>query len=85
MTKHTLGMVGNLVTLAAVCWLVFIAVQTYLRWPIVPLDMNARNPQVGAAYDAAVLAHALRAAELGAAGLTLVVAVWWLLKRLNRD
>jgi energy-converting hydrogenase Eha subunit B len=84
MTKSTPGIYRTLVT-AAACWLAFIAVQTYLRWPTMPLDMNARNPQVGAAYGAAVFAHALRAAELGAAGLTLAVALWWLLKRLNRN
>jgi hypothetical protein len=85
MAKPTPGTLRNLVTAVAVCWLAFIAVQTYLRWPTLPLDMNVRNPQVGAAYDIAVYAHVVRAAELGAAGLAVAVAVWWLVKRLNRN
>lgn len=59
--------------MAAVAWVAFIAVQSWQRWPQVPLDMNATDQQTAAVYHEAVQQHLMRSA-----GLALIVpALVW--------
>lgn len=50
MSPSNLGRVRFGMAAIALSWLAFIASQTVQRWPTVPLDIDRRDPQTGAAY-----------------------------------
>ena len=56
-----------LLLLASLVWIAAIAYIGLRAWPVMSLDMAAGDPQVRAAYDAAVMAHVLRYALLAVA------------------
>ena len=85
MSPSNLGCVRFGMAAIALSWLAFIASQTVQRWPGLPLDIDARDPQTGAAYQLATLHHVLRAAELGVAGIVVAFALWRLIRWRNRD
>lgn len=85
MSPSNLGRVRFGMAAIALSWLAFIASQTLQRWPTVPLDIDGRDPQTGAAYQVATFHHVLRAAELGIAGIVVAFALWRLVRWLNRD
>jgi hypothetical protein len=62
-------------------WLAFVAIEARRRWPQLPLYVNAADPAVQAAYQAAIQSHLIRAGELGLAVIAVALAMWWFAKR----
>lgn len=59
---------GKIWLIGTIAWAAMIAWQAWSRWPALPLDMSASDPDIQAAYDVAIGNHVVRALILGAAG-----------------
>lgn len=66
--------------LLTLAWLIYIGLQAWHRWPVVPLDMGTSDAASWDIYRDAVRAHALRALLLAVA----IPAIIWGLVALLR-
>lgn len=48
----------------SIAWVIVIGARALDRWPVMPLDMSPRNPEIAAAYEQAVYRHVTRAVIL---------------------
>lgn len=79
--SRSANLIWLLAMLVCAAWLGFVVWRAYAGWPALPLDVNARDPEVLNVYSRAVRQYALNAILIGFAPLLLVYAVAKLVRR----
>ena len=68
----------RMLLLLALCWAAAVVWVAFETWPMVPMDLNPNDPEVGLAYGGAVRSFLVQHIAAGAAPLVVVLALWWI-------
>lgn len=65
----------------ALCWAAAVAWVAFETWPMVPMDLNPNDPEVGLAYGGAVRTFLITHVLAGGVPLLVALALWGLMGR----